>query len=193
MVKAAKGQKQKTVHQILEQWQRLKPFERKERRRKSRKGKSVRKGCKPRKGGPENGLFNYKGVRQRKWGKWVAEIREPNDGKRLWLGSFNTADEAALAYDQAAQIMYGSSASLNNPPPQPQADTNVSDSKPSEELSLNLESTHCDLDAAHDELLSIDIDEVFNIFENDGGGDENFSFETPSDIASCSSSEASSP
>ncbi|GLJ05139.1 hypothetical protein SUGI_0011920 [Cryptomeria japonica] len=126
----------------------------------------------PGKGGPENGLYNYKGVRQRKWGKWVAEIGEPNNGRRLWLGTFKTADEAALAYDQAAQIMYGSSASFNNP--QPQADTNVSDSEPSEEQSPSFKSTHCDLHAAHDELLSIDIDEMFKIFEDYGEGDEMF-------------------
>ncbi|GLJ34873.1 hypothetical protein SUGI_0702110 [Cryptomeria japonica] len=63
---------------------------------------------------------NYRGVRQRSWGKWVAEIREPDEGKRLWLGTFDTACEAALEYDRAAKIMYGSSACLNNPSPQSQ-------------------------------------------------------------------------
>lgn len=67
------------------------------------------------KGGPENIKCSYRGVRQRTWGKWVAEIREPNNGSRLWLGTFNTSDEAALAYDEAARVMYGDSARVNFP------------------------------------------------------------------------------
>jgi len=65
------------------------------------------------KGGPENGNCAYRGVRQRTWGKWVAEIREPNRGRRLWLGSFPTAVEAAYAYDEAAKAMYGAKARVN--------------------------------------------------------------------------------
>ncbi|KAM1387945.1 hypothetical protein ACFX2I_016129 [Malus domestica] len=76
---------------------------------------SSRKGCMKGKGGPENAMCTYKGVRQRTWGKWVAEIREPNRGARLWLGTFATSYEAALAYDATARKLYGSKAKLNLP------------------------------------------------------------------------------
>ncbi|XP_042511764.1 dehydration-responsive element-binding protein 2F-like [Macadamia integrifolia] len=71
------------------------------------------------KGGPQNATCEYRGVRQRTWGKWVAEIREPKKRTRLWLGSFATAEEAAMAYDEAARKLYGPDAYVNLPHLQP--------------------------------------------------------------------------
>uniref|UniRef100_A0A5B7CAV3 AP2/ERF domain-containing protein n=1 Tax=Davidia involucrata TaxID=16924 RepID=A0A5B7CAV3_DAVIN len=62
----------------------------------------------------------YKGVRKRKWGKWVSEIRLPNSRERIWLGSYETPEKAARAFDAALFCLRGRTAKFNFPDKPPE-------------------------------------------------------------------------